>query len=618
MTFEIATVLFAVTLLFGLFVWQKFPAELMALSVVAFLMITGSLTTNDMLSVFANPAAMTVAAMFILSASLEKTGVIDLIGKGIIDLSNFNGKLALFSIFFFVFAGSLFVNNTSIVLIMIPVLLTLAKHLKMTSSKLLIPLSYVSIFGGTCTLIGTSTNLLVDGVTTGMGVEGFGMFEIFIPGMAMAAVGITYMMLIGRHILPVRDILTDSFDTEDSRKYVSQICIKSGSKLIGKTIEETGFVFDRGFEVVQYIPAPKENENNETIKRFDRIIMSKLFSKNMSSQKLHAIIDMKTVLKEGDRLTVLSAQREIVNIDKDVTTPQETEENNDIITDEKIIMEGIIAPSSRFVGRKTGEINNGNMYGIQILAIHRNNDKIENDFENVVLETADAILIRGTEEELVRVFENNEMVNLTKAKYEPYRRSHAIFALCALTVTIIAASANMMPIAGASFIAAIAVTLAGCIKIEEAYEALKGNVLFLIYAMVAISVAMQNSGALDYMVGGIMSVIQNLHPILILSAIYLFTSICTEFFSNNAAALMITPIAIGLALQMGIEPKAFATAVMFAASASFATPVGYQTNLLVFNAGGYKFNDFLKIGVPLNILMWLAATIIIPLYWGLL
>jgi len=610
MTWEIALTIGTVVVLFILFIRQSAETELLALAAVSILLVSGIISTKDLLGVFSNPAAMTVAAMFVLSAALDKTGVIDSMGKAAIKLAEKNVALAIFCIFLAVFIGSFFVNNTSVVLVMIPIMIMLAKKISVPTSKLLLPLSYVSILGGTCTLIGTSTNLLVDGVAQQMGMKPFSMFEMLFPALAMALGGAIYMLTIGKRLLPVRQTLSDMFDNSIKRRYLSQITIRKNSPLINKTIAESGFTRSSEFEVVQHIS--QDLPQNTFNKLLSNVDTARIFRKKMDSGEKSQAVDMHAVLKEGDRLMIMSGQRNILTIDKDLAIA-----NEDIASDNTVTMEGVVAPSSSLIGQFVNVFNKADLYHAQIIAVHRSDSKISTDFNTLRLYVGDTVLIKGEESELARLFQDDQLMNLTKPEYEPYHKQHAPIALAAIFVAVGLATIDVMPIAGGAFIAAVLVMLTGCIRVKDAYKSLQGSVLFLIYSMLAISVAMEKTGAIKLVVESIMQVVKDLPPAAVISILYLLTSVITEIFSNNAAAVMLTPIAIGLAQSMGVDPRAFAVAIMFGASASFATPIGYQTNTLVFNAGGYQFKDFLKIGVPMNILLWIIASVVIPLYWGL-
>lgn len=596
--------------------------ELVALFGAAFLLVTGILTTDDFASVLSNQAALTVGAMFIVSAALEKTGLIDLIGRTTVTLSKKNVPLTVCLLFSLVLFTSFFINNTSVVLIMIPVVAMLAHNLKTPSSKFLIPLSYVSIFGGTCTLIGTSTNLLVDAGVRGSGLSGFTMFELTSAGLIMAAVGVIYLVLVGRRILPDRESLGESFEKNFTRQFLTQIYVNEGSPLIGKTITEAGFTEGKGFEPLQLVR--KDIGADKKSKFLNRKDLAKLVRARINSKDSdEEVIQTDTFLQAGDRLVVLTSQREVLALSTVEDSEGKKEKivtslsSADISSDETVVMEGIVGPNSHFSGKYLKDINFSNYYNVSILGVHRQKGRISKDFENILLSVGDTVLLKGNLDDLKKIFDNDELINLTEPELQPFRRRKAPIAMAALVGAVGLATFDIIPIAGAVFIAAIAVLASGCLKMEDAYRSLQGNVLLLIYGMLALSIAMEKTGAMQLIVDIILSLTAGAPPIVILAIIYLLASVLTELVSNNATAVMLTPIVITLAQEMGVDPRPFAVAIMFAASASFATPIGYQTNTLVFNAGGYQFTDFLRIGLPLNLLMWITAIIVIPMFWPL-
>jgi di/tricarboxylate transporter len=607
-----------VVLLFVAFAKQILPAELSALAAVGVLLVTGVLNTNDLLFVFSNPAAMTVAAMFVLSAALEKTGVIDHLGKRALALSDKNGRAAVGIMFALVFIASFFVNNTSVVLIMIPVVTAVAHNLALPASKMLIPLSYVSILGGTCTLIGASTNLLVDGTAQSLGVPAFGMFEIFIPGLMIAAVGVLYLLSFGKKLLPERKSLSEFFDQKFERRYryIVQIPVTEESGLAEKTLKDAGFTEENGYRAVHLAKKPDATKKG-LVAALSGSDVAAMFREKMESHSYADVLDPETRPEIGDRLVVLTGQRQALTHDKDRQERAQRLKEPSLPEEAAVTVEGIVPPKSGFIGQFIHRLHLDELYDVHILAVHRNKGKISLDFDKIRLAVGDTLLLRGRESELKRVFDNDDLANLTKPSQEPFRQKKAPLAIAALGIAVAVAAFKIMPIAGASFAAAVFVTVSGCLKKEDAYKAVHAPVLLLIYAMLAISLAMENAGALKLIVDSAMALLSGLPPFVVVSLLYLLTSAVTEIFSNNAAAVMLTPIAVGVGQQMEANPKAFAAAIMFGASASFATPVGYQTNTLVFNAGGYRFTDYLRIGLPMNILMWLAASLVIGWYWGL-
>ena len=593
---QIALVFVLLVAVFISFLREKIPADVVALLAMSALLLTGILSVPEALSVFSNAAPITIAAMFVLSAALERTGVIAAAGNWVIRIAkNWTPTIAVIALMGIVVALSTFMNNTPIVVILIPVAIRLAQTIGTSASRLLIPLSFASIFGGMTTLIGTSTNLLVDGVSQNAGLEPFGIFEITGAGLIMAVAGTLYMAVASRWLLPYRDTLADLLPTTKNRRFIAQVLVPVDSILIGKTIKETGFTPEKGFTVIDVMRANRSRR-----------------------EELRSLI-----LEAGDRLVVRSPVSEMLSLreagDVAMGSGSETQRHaiEPVQTSETVLMEGVVGPESRLVGRPIVGAGLVRLYGVYALAIHRRGENISLEGRGIRFNIGDTVLVEGPPAGLRQMFDDIMLSNLTETSERPLRRDKAPIAIGAVLTVMILAALGVMPIAGIALIAAAVVIALGCLDHQEAYKAIQWDILMLIFGMLAFGMAMENSGAAALLVNSIAAPVSLFGPLAALAVVYLLTSTITELISNNATAILMTPIAIGLATSLGVDPRAFVVAVMFAASASFATPIGYQTNTLVYTAGGYKFSDFARIGVPLNLLFFVVAMVVIPLFWPL-
>ena len=563
--------------------------DIIAMSGLLIVVVTGILGPNDMLMVFSNPAPITIGSMFVLSAALEKTGVIDQLGQVFIKLAGQSEIRALIVLMIMAAGLSAFVNNTPVVVIFLPLVIGLARTTNLKASRLLIPLSFAGMLGGTCTLIGSSTNLLIDGMTQQFGLAPFGLFEFSKLGVLYALAGILYLLLVGRHLLPKRETLSSILDLNETREYLLAAVVDEDSVLIGKKITETPLT---KMKEVRIIEVQRKGErlmrglDELELTESDRLLL-KVHSSHIQSLKEMKGIDF-PASEEGDL--------GLVNLE----------------LREARILEGIIGPYSSMIGKSISQMNFRQKYGAIILAVHRQGQNLQTNFKELKLAFGDTLLVEGPMDGINRLREDKDFISLTAPKQRKFRESRAPIAIATLALVVVLAAFKVMPIAALALLAAVFVVLSGCLSPEDAYEAIDWKILFLIFGMLAIGFAVERTGGAELIAEGVINVVGDLHPIVIISIIYLMTVIITELISNNATAVLLTPLVVQMANQMDLDARPLVVAVMFGASACFATPIGYQTNTYVYGAGGYKFSDFPKVGLLLNVILWIVATMAIP------
>lgn len=596
MTWEIALV---IVLLIGAlisFALERVPADQTAITVMIIVILAGLITIDQAFSVFANPAPLTVGAMFVLSAALEKCGLIDQLATILGATTRFGYAAVLAMMFIVVAASSAFINNTPVVVIFLPVMINLARKMGISASKFLIPLSYAAIAGGTCTLIGTSTNILVSSILVQNDDPPLRMFELAAVGVPLAGLSLAYLLLVGRKLLPNRESLTSILSAEERREYITEAFVPHESPIVGKLVTETGLLKSRGVRLIDVVRSdtPLTTPINEVrLEPGDRLVLACRPTGVAHARSVQGI-DLVSELNIG--LGQISAH-------------------------EGSIVEGIIGPNSTLIGRSLKEANFRQQFHMIVLAVHRSGRNVREKFGSLPLQFGDTLLMIGPNDAIRKLRGETDilLIDQPHVPAESLRRKAPIVA-GVIAATVGVASIGLVPIQVAALAACVILFWSGCITISDAYKSVQWNILFLIYGALTLGIALQETGAAQLIASTLITVITQFTPetykmVALLACIYLMTTVLTEILSNNAAAVVMATLAIGITGALQVDSRPFLVAVTIAASASFATPIGYQTNTYVYGAGGYRFGDFCRIGIPLNLLYFIGSMLIIPRIW---
>nr|MDE0502259.1 SLC13 family permease [bacterium] len=571
----------------ALFVSEKYPLDLVAMIGLGALLIFGLVTPEEGFSGFSNPATLTVAAMFILSAGLQKTGATAAVGRLMVRYGR-SHYAALVVIMATITVMSAFVNNTAAVAVFIPLVTILANRRRISASKLLIPLSYASQFGGVCTLIGTSTNLLVSSISDQAGHGSFSMFEFSRMGLILFVAGVVFFLVFGRWLLPDRQQgeLASTYHLGD---YVTELRVRQRSPLVGKSVIESRLRVDHDVTVLRVLEAGEAGwaPLRQTLKPDDVLLV-------------HGSI--------ADLMRLQGSMGMELNVDFKLR-------DETLQTEDLRLVQALVAPGSPLIGRTLKEADFRNRYKALVLAMQRRGETINNKLSSIVLSMGDVLLVQAHEEEITTLRRSNDFIILNEVPGTVLRRK-APLAIGIIVAVVGLAAFNVFPILVTALLGCVAMLVTRVLRLEEAYNAINWQVIFLLAGILPLGVAMQTSGAAGALAERAVGLVGDMGPVAVLAVIYLMTSIMTDTMTNAAAAVLLAPIAISTAEQIGVDPRPFLMAITFAASTGFSTPVGYQTNTMIYNPGGYKYTDFLRTGVPLSILFWILSVIFIPRFWA--
>jgi di/tricarboxylate transporter len=574
-----------------LLITEKISVDLTAIGIMVLLVISGILTPKEAISGFANPALITVGAMFVVSKGMMRTGGVEFLGRKIIQMAKGNHKLALIIILISVAVASAFINNTPVVILFIPVVMSMCCEFGLSPSKFLIPVSYASILAGTCTLIGTSTNIIISDLSVTNGYAGLTMFELSTLGVPIAVIGIILLYFIAPKVLPDLANPICQLKDGDHRKYLAELKIPEKSNLIGKNPDE---LFTTQYPSINII---------------------ELINK---SHIYHPVRD-KRMTSQDDILLVKGSLNDLVAILRNEQVDLPTSEKDLVLGAQKdapIVVELIISPHSSLRGQKIQHTDLARDSEIHIIALKRSNLHIsEKQIHDVRLQTGDILLVWCHESKLESIRSDTKYIVIEDVYEELLHKKKAVWSILNFIGMVGTATLGLADIMTCALTAAFLMIITGCLQMRDAYRALQGDVLLLIAGTIALGVGMQKTGASQFYAETFISLFAGSSPLIVLGAIILLTSICTQILSNNATAVLLLPIAISTALGIGVDPKPFIVGICFGASACFATPVGYQTNLMVYGPGGYRFMDYMKLGLPLNAFVVIASTLFIPYIW---
>ena len=593
MTFDIALTFAIVAAAVVLFATEKLRVDVIAMLVLLTVALTGLVTPTEAFAGFSNSAVITVWAVYIVSAGMLLTGVADLMGRAVLRLAGTGETRLIVLIMITCGVMSAFINNVGATAMLLPVVIGISRDTDVPISRLLIPLSFSSLLGGNMTLIGTPANILGANILIDRDLESFGFFDFVPMGLIVFAVGVVYMALLGRYLLPVRESPEDpEVLLRHLREYLAEARVAPDTTLAGETLQESGLGANYDLTVIS-------------------IIRSGEALSEIHSQTRIEVEDI--LMLKGHAADLLRAQGELGFIIEPGANPQLVGLEQSDIT----VVEATLAPNSTMEGRTLEQVNFRDNYGFSALAIWRRGHIVTRRLRSLPLQFGDALLLRGPTPRLRSLRDGDEFLLLEPLHQKTLRKKKAPIAVGAMALVLILVLAADVSIATAMVLGAMVMVLTGCLTMEEAYSHIDWRTVFLVAGMLPLGTAMENTGAARYVADLMLDLAGGLGPMAVLAGIYLLAALITQPMSNAAAVVLMVPIAIDAAQGLGASVQPFVLATVIGASTSFLTPVGHKANVLVFGPGGYKFFDYTRVGAPLNVLLFVVLLLTLPLVWPL-
>ncbi|MEP2295043.1 SLC13 family permease [Algoriphagus sp.] len=591
MTFEIGLVFSIIILAVILFFTEKFTIDTVSIGVMVTFLLTGILDIEEGLSGFSNTATVTVAAMFVVSAAIFNTGLLDSFTHKLSSQASKGQTHLLFTLMGSAGFLSAFISDTAVVALLMPAVIRLNTTDNIPASKLLMPLSFGALMGGICTLLGTSTNILVSGIAEKAGLPSFGVFEMSLMGLVFFATGLIYMLTIGRWLTPSRKTKSELGDSIQLGNYLSELIIQSDFEQLNEPLYK------------------------QTL--FEKLPIKPLQIIRSDGRKVHVYPN--TAIQEGDiiRITSDKGNLEKVKTTKGIELKADLKWHAENITDdEERLYEAMVTPNSFLINKSIKGLNFKKLYNqVLVIGIRHRSDMLESLLSKTALRAGDVLLLRATEDSIQSIEGSDDLLLLSETKNKSLNKTKSILTLIVLGLIIGLASFEVFPIVVTAVAGAIALIMLRSLSAEQAYKAIDWKVILMLAGVLSMGMALEKTGGSQLIGASIVEEVGQYGPRAVMSALFALTFILTNVMSNNATAALLAPIAISIAAALEVDSRPMLMAVTFAASLSFMTPMGYQTNTMIYTPGNYRFSDYIKVGTPLNLLLWIVATIFIPYFF---